>query len=82
MRNSKLLRFLKTNWNPDEREYYDDQEQLQKILIHGNYLSQKDVEQMLRFDINKLAPEPHFAKMKSLFDTFTSNYAKSDWHQL
>lgn len=69
-----LIEFLKANWNPDEREYYDDQEQLQEILIHGNYLSEKDVKQMLYFDINKLATEPHFAEMKTLFDVFTAKY--------
>lgn len=73
-----LIEFLKTNWNPDDREYIDDEEQLQEILIHGNYLSQKDIEQMLRFDINRLAGETNYAEMKSIFDTFVSSYSKSD----
>lgn len=70
-----LIEFLKANWNPDEREYIDDQEQLQEVLIHGNYLSQKDIEQMLRFDIGRLVNEPYFAEMKSLFDAFTTAHS-------
>lgn len=69
-----LIDFLKTSWNADEREYPGDIEQIQEILIHGNYLSQKDTEQMTRFDINKLSAEPHFAEIKSLFDVFATNY--------
>jgi Trp operon repressor len=72
---SCLIGFLKDSWNPDEREYLDDQEQIQEVLIHGNYLSQKDIEQMLTFNINLLSAEPNFIQMKSLFDSFISNYS-------
>lgn len=70
-----LVEFLRASWNPDEREYYDSRDQLQEILIHNNYLSKKDVEQMLRFDINQLVGEPNFVEIKSLFDTFVSIYS-------
>jgi hypothetical protein len=69
-----LTDFLKNSWNADEREYPGDLEQIQEILIHGNYLSQKDTEQMTRFDINKLSAEPNFAEIKALFDVFAANY--------
>jgi hypothetical protein len=69
-----LTDFLKTSWNADEREYPGDLEQIQEILIHSNYLSQKDTEQMTQFDINRLSAEPHFAEIKALFDVFAANY--------
>jgi hypothetical protein len=31
-------------FNPDEREYYDAADQIREVLIHGNNLSQKDIE--------------------------------------
>jgi hypothetical protein len=69
-----LTDFLKSSWNADEREYLDDLEQIQEVLIHSNYLSQKDTEQMTRFDIDKLSAEPHFAEIKPLFAAFATNY--------
>src|SRR5277367_5499708 len=36
--------FLVQNCEPDEREYPDGADQIREVLIHGNYLSQKDIE--------------------------------------
>lgn len=70
-----LIQFLKDSWNPDDREYIGDEDQIREILIHGNYLSQKDIEHMLTFDITQLSAEPNYAEMQTLFNAFTTAYA-------
>ena len=70
-----LITFLKDSFDPDNREYFDDSDQLREILIHGNYLSQKDIEHLLSFDITQLSAEPNYAEMQTLFNAFTTAYA-------
>jgi len=67
--------FLIDSSDPDKREYYDPEDQLKEILINSNYLSQKDVEHLLVFDISKLIGETNFGEMEILFSSFASNYA-------
>ncbi len=69
-----LTKFLKENHNPDRREYIDDSDQIREILIYGNYLSQKDIEFMLSFDITRLSTKRNYAEMKALYDVFKENY--------
>jgi hypothetical protein len=69
-----LIRFLKESWNPDEREFLDDADQIREILIHKNYLSQKDIERLVTFDVNRLSVEPNFETIKQLFESFKQNY--------
>jgi hypothetical protein len=42
--------FLKGNNNPEDREYPDDADQIREVLIHGHYMSQKDIEICADFD--------------------------------
>jgi len=69
-----LRRFLLESHNPEEREYYDDVDQIREVLIHANYFSQKDIEDCLSFDINTLADEAEFPAIKVLFYTFVALY--------
>lgn len=69
-----LIEFLKNSWNADERPYLDDAEQIREVLIHDNYLSQKDIELMRDFNISRLSTEDHFAEMKNLFHIFAELY--------
>jgi len=48
--------FLLQNHDADTREYADDADQIREVLIHGNYLSKKDIEICLGFDVETLAP--------------------------
>jgi len=70
-----LIQFLKDSWNPDDREYIGEEDQIREILIHGNYLSQKDIEHMLTFDITQLSAETNYTEMETLFNAFTTAYA-------
>lgn len=69
-----LIRFLKESSNPDEREFLDDADQIREILIHKNYLSQKDIEHLVTFDINRLSAEANAEMMRQLFESFKQNY--------
>lgn len=73
--NESLVTFLKESHDPDSREYIDDTDQIREILIHGNYLSQKDIEHLLTFDITQLSTDPNYAAMQQLFEAFTNEYA-------
>lgn len=69
-----IKKFLLSSSIPEEREYFDDNDQIREILIHGNYLSQKDIQHLLTFDITQLSAEPNFAEMETLFATLISSY--------
>lgn len=70
-----LIQFLKDSWNPDDREYIGEEDQIREILIHGNYLSQKDIEHLLTFNITQLSAETNYTEMETLFNAFKTEYA-------
>ena len=72
--NEFMKNFLLTNFNAEERENYDDNDQIKEVLIHGNYLSQKDIDHLLTFDINSLAEDVNFEALESLFNSFVATY--------
>ena len=47
--------FLLRNHDVDEREYPDPTDQIREVLIHANYMSQKDIEICLAFDAEAIA---------------------------
>lgn len=69
-----LIRFLTDSWDANTREFIDDREQIDEILIRGSYLSQKDIEHLVTFDVNRLSVEPNFETIKQLFESFKQNY--------
>jgi hypothetical protein len=58
--------FLLQNHDPEEREYPDAADQIREVLIHGNYLSQKDIRICLGFDIESVATQPDHESMREL----------------
>jgi|SRR5690348_5107781 len=66
--------FLLQNDDPDEREYPDDADQIREVLIHKNYLSQKDIEICLAFDLAALADRPDIDSIVALHETLKSEY--------
>ncbi len=48
------VKFLIDNLDPDERAYPDPADQIREVLIHGNYLSRRDIGICLAFDIEVL----------------------------
>ena len=70
--------FLLGNHDPEEREYSDATDQIREILIHGNYLSQKDIETCLGFDLETLATDPAIEAIRELHQALISEYGMVD----
>lgn len=70
--------FLRQNHDPDEREYPDPADQIREILIHGNYLSQKDIEICLGLDPTSLADSPHPEGIGQLHECLLATYKPDD----
>lgn len=67
--------YLLSSSDPETREYIDNTDQIRETLIKGNYLSLKDIEYLLNFDIMQLSTDQNYVAMQQLFDTFTAEYA-------
>ncbi len=66
--------FLLQNHDPDEREYPDPIDQIREVLIHGNYLSQRDIDICLGLDLRTLAGRPEYEDMHALHDALVATY--------
>jgi hypothetical protein len=66
--------FLLQNHDPEEREYPDAADQIREVLIHGNYLSQRDIEICLGFDVGTFAARPEYKNMRELHDALVATY--------
>lgn len=69
--------FLLQSHDPDEREYADDTDQIREVLIHENYLSQKDIDICLAFDLVSLAQQPEINGIRALHKMLQSEYGAS-----
>lgn len=72
--------FLLQNHDPEEREYPDAADQIREVLIHGNYLSQKDIDICLGSDLGSLAQQPEFENMRTLHEALKVEYGSDDEH--
>ncbi|MFY9317392.1 MAG: hypothetical protein WAO95_17780 [Burkholderiales bacterium] len=70
--------FLVQNHDPDEREYPDPADQIREVLIHGNYLSQRDIEICLGFDLGSFAAHPEYKNMCELHRFLVTTYGSVD----
>ncbi len=66
--------FLLQNHDPDEREYPDPEDQIREVLIHGNYLSQQDIEICLGFDLGAFVARPEYKNMRDLHAALVATY--------
>lgn len=60
--------FLEQSRDPEDREYPDVEDQSREVLIHGNYMSQKDIEICAGYSIEDLCDYDCFAEMKALHE--------------
>ena len=70
--------FLLDSHDPEEREYPDATDQIREILIHGNYMSQKDIEICIGFNIAALADHPRYANMIELHEVLKKQYGTEE----
>ena len=66
--------FLLGSDDPEEREYPEASDQIREILIHGHYLSQKDVEICLGFDVKTLADPASLKQVRGLHESLVNEY--------
>ena len=66
--------FLLGNHDPEEREYPEATDQIREVLIHKNYLSQKDIEICLAFDIASLRNHPQRENILELHNVLVAEY--------
>ena len=66
--------FLLQNHDPEEREYPDAADQIREVLIHGNYMSQKDIEVCLGLDLAELGDR---AQIVELHRSFVAAYGNT-----
>ena len=70
--------FLVQSHDPEEREYPDAADQIREVLIHDNYLSQKDIELCLSFDLAAIADRPEIDSIRTLHEVVKSIYGPHD----
>ncbi len=69
--------FLFQNHDAEEREYSDASDQIREVLIHSNYMSQKDIEICLAFDLADLRAEAVFPSMEALHQSLHAAYGEA-----
>ena len=72
--------FLLQNHDPDDREYPDATDQIREVLIHENFLSQKDIDICLGFDLASIADRPEIDSICTLHGVLKSEYGTDDEH--
>lgn len=70
--------FLIQNHDAEEREYPDAADQIREVLVHGSYMSQKDMEFCADFDLTPIAGEPGFGAISDLHSAVRKTYAEQD----
>ena len=70
--------FLLQNRDPEEREYPDAADQIREVLIRENYLSQKDIDICLGFDVAGLVEQPAFESIRALHEAVISGHGPDD----
>ena len=69
--------FLLQNHDPEEREYPDAGDQSREVLVHGNYLSRKDIEICLGFDLATLPDDRAMEGIRLLHASLVSTYGET-----
>ncbi|MBM4164957.1 MAG: hypothetical protein FJ222_11050 [Lentisphaerae bacterium] len=66
--------FLVNSADPEERYYADPADQIREVLIHGNYMSQRDIDICLAFDMETLHEHEGIAAIRELHATLIKDY--------
>lgn len=72
-------KFLIESQDEDERRYIDISEQINEELIHEHYLSQKDIDFCLEYDITKLSDQPNYGEIEKIFEELKSDYLQEEF---
>lgn len=66
--------FLLRSADADEREYPDPADQIREVLIHGNYMSQRDVDICLGFDLERFKAYDGVDEIRVLHEVLAEGY--------
>ncbi len=66
--------FLIDSCDPESREYFDDAEQIQEVLVHKNYLSQNDISICAAYDIASHKDHGNFSNIETLHGCLVKEY--------
>lgn len=69
-------KFLIDSQDEELRQYFDLTEQINEVLIHEHYLSQKDLEFCLQYDITQLTGQPKYDEIERIFEILKNEYAE------
>lgn len=69
--------FLLESVDPDEREYADPPDQVREILVHKNYLSQRDIDICLLLDPGKAVEKNRRPNAEALHRALTDEYGEN-----
>lgn len=70
--------FLIAAQHPEEREYVDDAQQIEEVLVKEFYMSASDIGFCQRYDISSLSSEPGFPAIETLHASLNSLFADDD----
>ena len=70
--------FLLHNYDCDEREYPDAADQIREVLVHANYLSQKDIEIFPGFDLDVFVARTGHEGMRELHEALLTEHGSND----
>ena len=71
-----FTKFLIESQDEEERQYSIIEEQIKEVLIHEHYLSQKDLEICLDFDITTLSDQENYPEIERIFETLRNEYTE------
>lgn len=66
--------FLLRSADAEEREYSDPLDQIREVLIHGNYMSQRDIDICLNFDVENLRIHAGIEEIRALNEELAECY--------
>ncbi len=66
--------FLKENAEPEEWEYSVPRDQINSVLIHRNYFSQRDIDTCVNFNIGVFNDNDNKEQINELFNIFIQEY--------
>ena len=70
--------FLTESSNVDEREYAESEDEIEASLIHRNYISQKDIEVCLTYDLAPLKTENNYLEIEALHQSLRETYSEPE----
>ena len=71
-------KFLLESLDSEGREYLDPTDQVREVLVHANYLSQRDIEICLDFDVEMFADNKGIGEIRVLHRALETSYKNDD----